>query len=94
MAPYLLASPFISLVTAGCIAYVASWYDALLTIVISVLTVGASYFCAEASKRAKAKESYANDERMKLINNLVLGIRTIKLYAWENYFVKKIMRSR
>jgi len=27
-----------------------------------------------------------NDERMKLINDMVTGIRTIKAYAWENHY--------
>jgi len=27
-----------------------------------------------------------NDERMKLVNDMVTGIRTIKAYAWENHY--------
>jgi hypothetical protein len=35
-----------------------------------------------------------NDNRMKLVNDLVTGIRTIKSYAWENHYLKKIKEIR
>jgi sterol desaturase/sphingolipid hydroxylase (fatty acid hydroxylase superfamily) len=31
---------------------------------------------------------------MKLINDLVAGIRTIKSYAWENHYLRKIKEVR
>jgi len=31
---------------------------------------------------------------MKLINDLVAGIRTIKSYAWENHYLEKIRDIR
>jgi len=31
---------------------------------------------------------------MKLVNDLVAGIRTIKSYAWENHFLNKINEIR
>jgi ABC-type bacteriocin/lantibiotic exporter with double-glycine peptidase domain len=39
-------------------------------------------------------EGAANDQRMKLVNDLVAGIRTIKSYAWEGYYLKKIVEAR
>ncbi|KAK3840773.1 MAG: P-loop containing nucleoside triphosphate hydrolase protein [Linnemannia gamsii] len=36
----------------------------------------------------------ASDRRMKLINELVGAIKSIKLYGWEEYFVKKITEAR
>lgn len=35
-----------------------------------------------------------NDNRMKLVNDLINGIRTIKCYAWENHYLKSIRRIR
>ena len=35
-----------------------------------------------------------NDERMKLINDMVTGIRTIKSYAWENHYLRKVREQR
>ena len=35
-----------------------------------------------------------NDERMKLINDMITGIRTIKAYAWENHYSQKVRDAR
>jgi hypothetical protein len=35
-----------------------------------------------------------NDQRMKLVNDMVTGIRTIKSYAWENHYLQKILQIR
>jgi len=32
------------------------------------------------------KEAHVNDERLKSINDLVLGSRTVKCYGWETYY--------
>jgi len=44
--------------------------------------------------KLKMKEAVLNDSRIKLINDLVTGIRTIKCYAWENHYIKKIKETR
>lgn len=31
---------------------------------------------------------------MKLINDMVSGIRTIKAYSWENHYCKKVQSQR
>ena len=35
-----------------------------------------------------------NDERMKLVNDMITGIRTIKAYAWENHYSRKVREAR
>jgi len=35
-----------------------------------------------------------NDQRMKLVNDMIVGIRTIKSYAWENHYLNKILEIR
>lgn len=32
------------------------------------------------------KEAKVNDERLKTVNDLVLGVRTIKCYGWEVFY--------
>jgi hypothetical protein len=34
------------------------------------------------------------DDRMKLVNDMVQGIRTIKCYGWEEHYVRKINEIR
>ena len=31
---------------------------------------------------------------MKLVNDMVTGIRTIKAYAWENHYSRKVREQR
>ena len=48
-------------------------------------------------KRAKIlrfKYSACNDERLKLVNDMVVGIRTLKSYGWEEQYLKKITGVR
>ena len=40
------------------------------------------------------KDSSSNDERLKLVNDMVLGVRTLKCYGWENHYLKKILAVR
>ncbi|KAG0315351.1 Canalicular multispecific organic anion transporter 1, partial [Linnemannia gamsii] len=40
------------------------------------------------------KSMKASDRRMKLINELVGAIKSVKLYGWEEYFIKKITEAR
>ena len=35
-----------------------------------------------------------NDDRLKLMTDMLTGIRTIKSYGWENHYMDKIMGSR
>jgi hypothetical protein len=35
-----------------------------------------------------------NDERLKLITEMVAGLRTIKCYGWEFHYLKKINAIR
>jgi len=46
------------------------------------------------TKYLKAKEAVLSDERLKLVNDLVVGVRTIKCYAWENVYIQKIKDIR
>lgn len=40
------------------------------------------------------KEIELNDTRLKMINDLIVGIRTIKCYAWELLYFDKINQIR
>ncbi|KAF8933674.1 Canalicular multispecific organic anion transporter 1, partial [Haplosporangium gracile] len=43
------------------------------------------------NQKASMKSS---DKRMKIINELVGAIKSVKLYGWEEYFIKKITEAR
>ena len=45
-------------------------------------------------KKFYLKELKIKDERIKLINEVLSGIRIIKLYAWEKAFLDKVKAER
>ena len=42
----------------------------------------------------KQTETVRNDERMKLVSDMITGISTIKAYAWEKHYQKKVKDQR
>jgi len=42
---------------------------------------------SKKTKDLKGKESKFNDDRQKLVNDMVVGARTIKSYGWENHYI-------
>ena len=51
-------------------------------------------WAGSVSKSYKNTESGINDERLKFVNDLVVGSRTIKCYGWELYYMDKINQIR
>jgi ATP-binding cassette subfamily C (CFTR/MRP) protein 1 len=45
-------------------------------------------------EKAQVKQMREKDERVRVITEVLGGIKVIKLYAWENSFVKKIEALR
>ena len=62
----------------------------LTTFGVWVILMILQYWSSECSKNLKAAESGMNDDRLKLVNDLVIGCRTIKCYGWENHYIQRI----
>lgn len=90
----LLASPVINMVAYGVLWWTSGWIAALTTFAIWVIVMYMQKYSSELKKKFKIKESGYNDERQKLINDVVNGARTIKSYGWENHYLKKIFSER
>ncbi|KAG9323465.1 hypothetical protein KVV02_000827, partial [Mortierella alpina] len=80
---------------------IAAWmlYDevqyamfASLGVIVLVLAISAGV-SPKIGQRQKAMMQFS-DQRMKLINELVTYIKSIKLYTWESYFTNKITNIR
>jgi ABC-type bacteriocin/lantibiotic exporter with double-glycine peptidase domain len=89
-----IAAPFVNLT-----AYVVLWKTsgpefALITFFWWIFLLICQYFTTEKNKGFKSKESSYNDERQKLVADMVTGAKTIKAYAWENHYLKKIIAAR
>jgi ABC-type multidrug transport system fused ATPase/permease subunit len=94
MTPFILASPFIVILCLFLIYLSSEWFYVISTLIVWLLCIGAQYICSLQTKSLKQKESILNDQRMKLVNDMVVGIRTIKSYAWENHYLAKIVEIR
>ncbi len=42
----------------------------------------------------KVREGKHNDKRVKLVTDMISGIRTVKCYAWERHYLQKIKEMR
>ena len=40
------------------------------------------------------EQAALGDERQKIINDMIVGARTIKSYGWENHFINKVSAVR
>lgn len=63
-----------------------------LAVVILMIPLNAQLSLVVQNYEQKYMEH--KDLRIKLMNELLNGIRVIKLYAWENTFVQKILNTR
>jgi ABC-type bacteriocin/lantibiotic exporter with double-glycine peptidase domain len=88
------ASPFINGFCCILIGNTIGWYYSLGMVLFWFFLIIIANFAGMLLKYLKNHESMYNDERLKLINDMIVGIRTIKSYAWENHYMNKIKSMR
>nr|XP_056714411.1 multidrug resistance-associated protein 1-like isoform X2 [Euleptes europaea] len=59
-----------------------------------LLVVPVNVYIAAKVKQLKKSQSKNTDQRVKLLNEILHGIKILKLYAWEPSYQKKIMNIR
>ena len=79
---------------AGAVWYIAGWPYAVVTLGLWLVMIPFQLWLTKAQKRLKADEALKNDERMKLLSEMVMGIDTIKAYAWEEHYGNKVKEVR
>jgi len=90
----MLCAPFVNVVAYVLLANVVGVKYTLVAVALWVVLMLLQYGSTEWSKRLKSAESALNDERLKLVNDLVVGSRVIKCYGWEHHYVKKVNETR
>jgi ATP-binding cassette, subfamily C (CFTR/MRP), member 1 len=85
--PITIASPFLNCLGVYAISTMIDFKYTLIVIGYWFVTMVLQFLFSKKSKTLRAQESRLNDERLKLVNDLVVGVRTIKCYAWENYYI-------
>uniref|UniRef100_A0A0K2TGK0 ATP-binding cassette sub-family C member 1 n=1 Tax=Lepeophtheirus salmonis TaxID=72036 RepID=A0A0K2TGK0_LEPSM len=69
-------------------------YSALAGVLVMFLLIPINGFIAVRMKNAQMKQMKKKDERVKKMNEILQGIKIIKLYAWESSFSKLISSIR
>ena len=91
-----MAGPVISIFCYVLIGLNSDWRYSLFVCGSWILVYMTQFFMALSMRKYSQVEASYNDERIRNINDTADGIRTIKCYAWENFFVDKInfLRTR
>ncbi|KAG2456469.1 MRP1 protein, partial [Polypterus senegalus] len=61
---------------------------------VLLLVIPLNAFVASRVKHLKKTHMKAKDQRLKLLNEILHGIKILKLYAWEPSFLQKIVKVR
>ena len=92
--PLILAFPFVNGFAYVVIGLTSSWLNALIVFAVWVVMILCQITTGKCAKRVKMADSALNDERLKLVNDMVVGVRTLKGYGWENHYLNKITTVR
>ncbi|KAL3308706.1 Multidrug resistance-associated protein 4, partial [Cichlidogyrus casuarinus] len=74
--------------------YVIAGYPALVTVAIMFVLNILQALSGRFMSNIKLKMSQDTDQRVKLISNVISGIKAIKVYVWESTFLKAIFETR
>ncbi|GBM52169.1 Multidrug resistance-associated protein 1 [Araneus ventricosus] len=61
---------------------------------VSIVLIPINAFLGQIMKKRQVKQMKYKDERVKLVNEVLSGIKVLKLYAWEEAFREKINAIR
>ena len=92
--PLIFAFPIVNLFTYVLIGMISSWVNSLIVFSVWILMVFIQVMSSKLAKRVKMRDSALNDERLKLVNDMVVGVRTLKSYGWEKHYLSKIIDVR
>ena len=94
LVPSVFTAPFINIIAYVVIGLTSGWEFSAITFCIWIVIMVCQHYSSKKLKDIKMKESKFSDERQKLVNDMVVGARTIKSYGWENHYLTKIVKTR
>lgn len=63
-----------------------------LAVMITLMPINA--LIVSKNRKLQVKQMKSKDERVKMMNEILSGIKVLKLYAWEESFEQQVMRIR
>jgi ABC-type bacteriocin/lantibiotic exporter with double-glycine peptidase domain len=89
-----IVCPFMNLIAYFLVGITYRWYYAVGTFIYFILLLILVSIGGIIFDNQKIKEVAINDERIKLVNDMIVGIRSIKCFAWENKYREKVKKTR
>ncbi|KAF9918677.1 Multidrug resistance-associated protein 1 [Lobosporangium transversale] len=91
--PLIISSPF-EIAVATWLLYRQMGPSGLTGLGVVVLTMPAQWLIAKVLNRAKDKKLSTMDERVRLLSDILSGIKAVKLYSWEKSFTLRLKAFR
>uniref|UniRef100_A0A8C6WQX4 ABC-type glutathione-S-conjugate transporter n=1 Tax=Neogobius melanostomus TaxID=47308 RepID=A0A8C6WQX4_9GOBI len=66
----------------------------LAGVAVMILLIPLNAFIAMKTRAFQVEQMQYKDERIKLMNEILNGIKVLKLYAWEKSFIQKVLAIR
>lgn len=76
------------------ICYLYLGYYCFIGLVILFLFIPFNSFNGRIFLKVRTKVAALSDTRIRIVNEIIKGMRVIKMYAWEKHFSKLISESR
>jgi len=92
--PMLVTSPLINVYAFYLLYSTAGWEHMVIVLVIWLLVLLMQSYSAGLTKKFKTQEGAFSDERLKQMNDVIEGCRTIKCFGWENHYIQRIEAIR
>jgi len=82
-------------VLASCIIlWLLTGWRALAGVAFYVITIVYITVASHQTKHLRIKSAAATDKRLEVMNEILSGIRAVKIYAWEMNFAETIKQLR
>ncbi|XP_067836532.1 ATP-binding cassette sub-family C member 9-like isoform X2 [Heptranchias perlo] len=93
MGYYIIAIP-IQIILAVLLLYMQLGYSALIGVSIIILLAPLQYFISKRFASIQKRTLECSDERIKKSNEMLQGIKLLKLNSWEGIFIKAVEVAR
>ena len=94
ISPFFISAPITNIAVMVLVGVTSSWIDSAIIFAFYLLMLAMQIWSAGKQKNLKQQEGIENDQRVKLVSDMVGGIRTIKSYGWETHYQQKIEEAR
>ena len=91
--PYIITVPIQTVVVALVLWWLVSW-RAVLCVIYTILTIIYQIAISQYLQKLRFKIMPLNDVRVRLLADMISGIRVLKASAWEWFFKEQIEETR